>query len=49
MTNEQLADILNKIFIAQGEAQRVLIWLKRFYDDLEEFKKELLKDAKINE
>ena len=45
MEREKLAELMNKISIAQGEAQRALIWLKRFYDDLEILKKELFKDV----
>jgi len=45
MEREKLAELMNKISIAQGEAQRALIWLKRFYDDLEVLKIELFKDV----
>lgn len=38
------ADILNKIVIAQGEIQRIIIWLSRLYGDLEELKKLMISE-----
>lgn len=42
MDKESICDLLNKVIIAQGESQRVIIWLSRFYEDLEKLKRELI-------
>ena len=44
MRTEDLVELINKIVIAEGEIQRVMIWLSRLHKDLQEFEKELIKE-----
>jgi hypothetical protein len=39
---EKTVDMINKVVIAQGEIQRIMIWLSRLHKDLQEFEKELI-------
>jgi len=45
MDKEQKADLINKICMAQGEIQRVMIWLSRLHKDLDGLLKELVKQS----
>ena len=42
--HEKTVDMINKVVIAQGEIQRIMIWLSRLHKDLQEFEKKLIMD-----
>lgn len=51
MDEDKLFKLLNKVYIAKGEIQRIIMWLSRLHNDLEDCEKGLIeeRDNKLNE